>query len=791
MARRILAVIFGLAAAVVAFGVLAPFVNVSSLSGPVRSAIEQALGREIQFSKVHLTLFSGPGFSLEDVIIAEDPRYGREPFAWVPSLQARIRIDKLLLGHLRLSSLRLEQPALNLVKRSDGTWNVVDLVQRLSALHRMPLNLFPTFEVSDGRIDFKFGTRKTTFYLLESDLSIYPERSGTLSVRFSGSPARTDRAGNGFGHMHGTADWHVNTSGPAADQLEADVTLDPSNLSELTTLFAGQDIGVHGSISARARIAGPLTALRVAGDLRLGDVHRWDLLPSTGEYWRVQYAGGIDWAKHTVELHTISGLQGETNPVSLEFNVADFLARPNWSLVARLDQAPVEKLLPLGHRMGLSLPEDVKIQGIAKGAVVYSSENGLSGTVSVTDATATLANVPPLHTDQVNAKIFSDRIHFDPATIDTPEGSLHASGEYYLVKQECSARLEATGFSVDALKGAINAWFGTPPLLTLLKGGRIEGSFDYLHQRPAEPEWSGRFRFFNATVRPQGLAAPLTKAEGDVEFGSAGLEVSHFASTLGENTVRASYRYIADARRPEGLHIEMPAADLNDFEKILEPTVAAQDFLERLHVTKRSIPDWLASRNMEGDLAVAEFSVGGTSLGAMTSRFVWAGAELQVPAMQIKLPEGTIRGHGLVDLASYTPRSRFAAEVVHFPWRGGVLSAEGTFATSGLGIESLRNLRATGTFEGSDLSFSDDDEFDRIAGQFDFKFADGWPDLKLSAIQASDGIEAWNGVASSNSDGKLIMDLEHAGRQRRVVSTLEPASGTTVSSVAPGRTVVP
>ena len=784
--------ILSLAASFVALGIIAPFVNASGLSGPVRGAIEHELGRDIQFSKLHLTLFSGPGFSLEDVIIAEDPRYGCEPFAWVPSLQARIRLDKLLLGHLKLSSLRLDQPALNLVKRSDGTWNIVDLVQRLSALHRTPLNLFPTFEVSDGRIDFKFGTRKTTFYLLDSDLGIYTGRPGTLSVQFSGSPARTDRAGIGFGHMHGTADWHVNVSGPAADQLEADVMLDPSNLSELTTLFAGEDIGVHGSISGRARIAGPLTALRVSGDLRLGDVHRWDLLPLSGEYWQVQYAGAIDWAKHTIGLHTVSAPSRDGNPVSLELSMADFLTRPNWSLIAVLDQAPVEKLLPLGHRMGLSLPEDLKIQGIADGAIAYTSDKGLSGTISIANATATLPDLPALHTDQVNATIFPDRIHFDPAMIDTREGTLRAGGEYHLAKQECSAKLEATGFSADALKGAINAWLGTPPVLSWLKGGTIEGSFNYLHERPAEPEWSGRFRFSNATVRPQGLAAPLTKAEGDVEFDTTKIEVSHFASRLGENVVRGSYRYLADARRPERLRIEMPAADLNDFETNLEPAMAAGDLLQRLHVTRRSIPDWLSGRNMEGDLAVTEFSIGGVSLGSMASHFMWKGADLQVPTVQIKLPQGTIRGHGSVDLASYTPQSSFAAEVAHFPWHGGLLNADGTFATSGLGFDSLKNLRANGNFEGSDLNFSEDDAFERISGQFDFKFTDGWPDLKLSSIEASDGIEAWNGVASSNSDGKLIIDLEHAGKQRRVVSTLESGSSATVSYIAPVRpTAVP
>ncbi len=287
----------GLLAFLVA-GLVAPHLNAARFSGRIQQALESSLGRRVTFGGAHFTIFSGPGFSLEDVTISEDPRYGVEPFAYVPTLEARLRVDKLLLGHIRFSSLRLVEPSLNLVKRTDGNWNIVALIERLSAPRRMPLNLFPAFEVADGRIDFKFGTRKTTLYVLDSDLTIYPERSGKLYIQFSGSPARTDRAGNGFGHLRGTANWYVNPSNAAANQLEADVALDPSNLSELTTLFQGHDVGVHGTISSHARIEGPAGALRIAGELHVEDVHRWDLLPSSGADWHIRYRGDVDLIRH-------------------------------------------------------------------------------------------------------------------------------------------------------------------------------------------------------------------------------------------------------------------------------------------------------------------------------------------------------------------------------------------------------------------------------------------------------------------------------------------------------------
>ncbi len=46
------------------------------------------------------------------------------------------------------------------------------------------------------------------------------------------------------------------------------------------------------------------------------------------------------------------------------------------------------------------------------------------------------------------------------------------------------------------------------------------------------------------------------------------------------------------------------------------PRFSAEDLLARLHVTKRSIPAWMAARNMEGEIAVAAFSIDGSELAA-------------------------------------------------------------------------------------------------------------------------------------------------------------------------------
>ena len=67
--------------AFLALSVIAPFVNAARFSTSVQLALEESLGRKVSFEKVYYRLLPVPGFSLENVIIADNARYGLEPFA--------------------------------------------------------------------------------------------------------------------------------------------------------------------------------------------------------------------------------------------------------------------------------------------------------------------------------------------------------------------------------------------------------------------------------------------------------------------------------------------------------------------------------------------------------------------------------------------------------------------------------------------------------------------------------------------------------------------------------------
>lgn len=767
---------------IVVAGLIAPFITMARYSGQIREALQSALGRSVEFQKLHLTLFSGPGFVLDNVTIGEDQRFGLESFAYVPTLEARLRLDKLLLGRIQFSSLRLVDPDLNLVKNPDGAWNVVSLVGRLSGPRRVPLSLFPAVEVSGGRLNFKLGVRKTTLYVSDTDLSIYPERSGKLHFQFSGSPARTDRAGNGFGHFRGTANWYLAPASATANQLEANLILDRSNLSEMTTLFEGHEAGVDGTVSSHMRIEGPIANLRIAGDLRLEDVHRWDLLPSSGDDWHIHYLGALDLRTRNLHLATVPAPSKSPTPVMVELSVQDFFRTNNWTIKTRFDAAPVQNLLPLASRMGLSLPQNLSLRGTMEGTITDSEGTGIAGQVLVHNLAAAVPGASPFTATIAPVTIASDHLHLDTTAFQTADGdTLEASGDYFPDTREVDTQLHLINTPVDLLKKQTSTWFeagsdeGT--VLEMLSGGRVSGSLDYRHAGENPATWSGQVQFTGAALNPPGVAAPLRSANGHLAFHGADFSIENLSATLADRTLKGSYRYNPEAKPPERLHLQIPTLDLDDLQNFLQPVLGEPSLWSRLHFTPRSIPAWLKQRNLEGTLAVTHFTAGSVSLGTLQSSFAWKGHVIHVVSLQSSLLQGALNAHGTIELADGSAAYRFETSLTGYPYKNGLLDATGQVESSGLAADAAKNLRVTGTFSSANLALSPQDTFDRLSGDFHFRLGANGLNLHLSELDALQGDDRYTGDGSSQPDGTLVLTLQQEGQPpRQITTTLLPGN---------------
>lgn len=227
------------ALALVAVAAAAPFFPAELFRAPIQRALERELGRKVDIGAVHFTLFPSwtpaPGFTLDEVTIHEDPRAGIEPFAYVDSLGATVRVLSLFRRKLEFRSLNLggQTVDVNMVKTQAGPWNFQFLLERASLDGSgSSVRTMPALRMRGGRVNFKFGDTKSVFYFDDADLDIAPNSDGSLDLRFGGAPARTDQSAQNFGRffINGAA-------APGNRKLDFKVELERSSLEETMRLF--------------------------------------------------------------------------------------------------------------------------------------------------------------------------------------------------------------------------------------------------------------------------------------------------------------------------------------------------------------------------------------------------------------------------------------------------------------------------------------------------------------------------------------------------------------------------
>ena len=144
------------------------------------SSISLALGRPVEVASVSWRLLPQPGFDLNDFVVEDDPAFGAEPMLRASEVSATLRLTSFLRGRLEISSLGLTEPSLNLVRNSQGHWNLENLLERAEKIPVAPTAKpkterrpgFPYVEASRGRINFKFGAEKRPYALMDADFSL-------------------------------------------------------------------------------------------------------------------------------------------------------------------------------------------------------------------------------------------------------------------------------------------------------------------------------------------------------------------------------------------------------------------------------------------------------------------------------------------------------------------------------------------------------------------------------------------------------------------------------------------
>jgi len=476
-------------------GFVAPVFTVDQFGRRLQASLERSLGRRVEIGKVHFNLFKGPGFSVDNVTIYEDPAIGMEPVVYIQepdgSMEVAPSVWSLLGGRFVIASIRLDGASINLAKSGPasewGRWNFASIV------NPSVIRTAPAIHVRGSRIHFKFGDTKSVFYLTETDMDISPSGPrGDWKIAISAQPARTDRPAQGLGLFTLKGRWYA-----VPGRVDLDMEVDRAALGEVTALVSGQDAGVHGTLSWRLHLAGPLDNMGITGRLDIGDVHRWDMLPGNSQGWRQQISGRLDLIGQQIELHSITA-GNTTLPLAVHFRATDYLSQPHWAVGLNWNRFPVAPIMELARHMGAQFPPKLQLTGTMDGAIGYSGQGSLQGALAFHDTALAIPDSPAVRFEQANIILGDGHARLSPALVRGGEkDEARIEADYALDTQTLDLAISTEAMKVQSLRA--QAALAAVPCLEQITAGQWSGELHY-HRAPTEAAWNGRLGLTDAAI---------------------------------------------------------------------------------------------------------------------------------------------------------------------------------------------------------------------------------------------------------------------------------------------------
>jgi hypothetical protein len=700
----------------------------------LEAALERKLMRPVTFSALSYRMLPRPGFSIYNVVVKDDPRFGAEPFARAERIDCDLRWRSLWRSRLDFAALHLVGPTFNVVRSASGEWNVENLLRRSGVA--LPNELSPPddpqrgdidLQTSGARLNFKLGTDKKPFAVTDVEATLRIERDRRL-VRFglTGKPVRTDVALATPGELELSGEWRPgqDLSGP----LYATLRTHGSLLYNWVPLLSGRNPEIYGVLDFDARLTGSLRALKIEGRGSLNQLHRWESLPPSGSM-TVSFSvrGGFDRTQGRAECEGLEVLFADSR-LHLTGSVEKIPASPEVDLVIALERSRLEDVLALGRRVsGLSGSLGVSgrvnglltIQGpwnarryggfaLARDVLLHAS----SGTFGVSDLNVKI--------DDQEARLAPARITLTPRLELSLEGVLGSSGP--AAKGPRSSVYDLLISSKTAPLHDL-VWFGRGLGVRAVQELEAEGGVTLrLHLTgtawpPAAPALAGSAELRGARLLVPGVTEAISLTEGRLQVNGDHIVADPLVGVIGASTFFGRLEHQGDHSRPWIFDLHASKLSLEDgslwFDVLGHRTPLP--LVERIpglrSLAARRASSLFGALSAQGSFATPTLSYRSLMLSDFRAFAEVSGRKVRLSKASFRAAGG--HGHGSLEVdLSESPASvsadatlegvKVQALAAGFPAAlrnvRGLVSGNGHFETQGLSRQELAaNLRGEAT----------------------------------------------------------------------------------------------
>ncbi|MGA9571017.1 MAG: AsmA-like C-terminal region-containing protein [Candidatus Acidiferrales bacterium] len=633
--------------------------------------LEAVFGRSVEVGSYDFSLWGGPTLEAHSVTFGEDPRFGHEYFLRADSLTVRLRWQSFFRGHMELGAIALQSPSLNLVRNSDGDWNVAEWLPKSAPSAApsapSPAVRFGRIDVSSGRINFKRGDEKLPFALTNVNGYMEPDSSGRWTLNLEAVPSRAavllQQAGTirVSGHVGGTS----SRLRPAV----LDLAWNEASLSDLLHLTHGYDFGVRGDLGlvVHAETQGNNWALQGRAELRR--LHRWDFAvrpdnPAVNVNAKMilyPLASGLDITEATIEApHSFaradahfawpSAAEPEPGPASKRLNTP---APAQFEITqSQLDLSDVLAWIRAFHS---DVAADVSLRGSASVRAGFSAWPLHLTSAAGAVANAELASVRlrvPAHLAQAQFRYDHEMFSLLPATVSygASDGAVHVEAIAGAAQREfpvyhLSGNLTQVRDLV-ATAGALGwnisrGWDLAGPVRCDLRwqGARFPWETDPV----GTVEWGGEpagasllTPFLNQPVKQIRARAELKPGLRHIALTSADAFGARWTGTFDRHDAATGWRFA----------LSTDALSAADLDRWLNPRWR-QSFLDRmLPFLNSSSPANAVPENLraEGHIGIEEFALAPVALHHLQGEVKIGGRHVEVSGAKAQFFGGALEG---------------------------------------------------------------------------------------------------------------------------------------------------